>query len=84
MLIYKKQIKDIWLKAAVVGSLWGSVEIIVGSFFHNIRMPMSGTILAVLGISLLVAFGQIWKDKGLFWRAGLIAAMMKSGSPSAI
>ncbi len=84
MLIYKKQIKDIWLKSAVVGSLWGSVEIIVGSFFHNIRMPMSGTILAVLGISLLVAFGQIWKDKGLFWRAGLIAAVMKSVSPSAV
>ena len=84
MQIYKKQIKDIWLKAAVVGSLWGSVEIIVGSFFHNIRMPLSGTILAVLGISLLTAFGQIWKDKGLFWRAGLIAAMMKSVSPSAI
>ena len=84
MQIYRKQIKDIWLKAAVVGSLWGSVEIIVGSFFHNIRMPMSGTILAVLGISLLVAFGQIWKDKGFFWRAGLIAAMMKSVSPSAV
>ncbi len=84
MQIYKKQIKDIWLKAAVVGSLWGSIEIIVGSFFHNIKMPMSGTILAVLGISLLVAFGQIWKDKGLFWRAGLIAAVMKSVSPSAV
>ncbi len=84
MEFYKKQIKDIWLKAAVVGSLWGSVEIIVGSFFHNIRMPMSGTILAVLGISMLVAFGQIWRDSGLFWRAGLIAAVMKSVSPSAI
>ena len=84
MLVYKKQIKDIWLKAAVIGSLWGSIEIIVGSFFHNIKMPMSGTILAVLGISLLVAFGQIWKDKGLFWRAGLIAAVMKSVSPSAV
>ncbi len=84
MEVYKKQIKDIWLKAAVVGSLWGSIEIIVGSFFHNIKMPMSGTILAVLGISLLVAFGQIWKDKGLFWRAGLIAAVMKSVSPSAV
>jgi len=84
MQIYKKQIKDIWLKAAVTGSLWGSVEIIVGSFFHNIRMPMSGTILAVLGVSMMVAFGQIWKNRGLFWRAGLIAAVMKSVSPSAI
>ncbi|NPA44682.1 MAG: hypothetical protein GXO49_04030, partial [Chlorobi bacterium] len=81
---YKKEFKDIWLKAAVLGSLWGSIEIIVGSFFHNIRVPMAGTILAVLGISLITAFGQNWKDKGLFWRAGLISAVMKSVSPSAI
>ena len=84
MEIYKKEFKDIWLKAAVLGSLWGSIEIIIGSFFHNIRLPMAGTILAVLGISLLAAFGQTWKDKGLFWRAGLISAVMKSVSPSAI
>jgi len=81
---YNKEFKDIWLKAAVLGSLWGSIEIIVGSFFHNIRVPMAGTILAVLGISLITAFGQKWKDKGLFWRAGLISAVMKSVSPSAI
>lgn len=84
MEIYRKEFKDIWLKAAVLGSLWGSIEIIIGSFFHNIRLPMAGTILAVLGISLLAAFGQNWKDKGLFWRAGLISAVMKSVSPSAI
>ena len=84
MQIYKKEFKDIWLKAAVLGSLWGSIEIIIGSFFHNIRLPMAGTILAVLGISLITAFGQTWKDKGLFWRAGLICAVMKSVSPSAI
>ena len=84
MEIYKKEFQDIWLKASVIGSLWGSIEIIVGSFFHNVRLPMAGTMLAVLGISLLVAFGQSWKDKGLFWRAGLIAAVMKSVSPSAI
>ncbi|MCF6367133.1 MAG: hypothetical protein L3J35_13160 [Bacteroidales bacterium] len=84
MVTYKKEFKDIWLKAAVIGSLWGSIEIIVGSFFHNVRIPMAGTILAVLGISLLAAFGQSWKDKGLFWRAGLISAVMKSVSPSAI
>ena len=84
MEIYKKEFKDIWLKAAVLGSLWGSIEIIVGSFFHNIRIPMAGTVLAVLGISLITAFGQNWKDKGLFWRAGLISAVMKSVSPSAI
>ncbi len=81
---YKENIKDIWLKAAVLGSLWASFEIIMGSFFHNIRLPMAGTILTVVGVSLMIAFGQMWKEKGLFWRAGLICALMKSVSPSAV
>lgn len=84
MEIYKEDIKDIWLKAAVLGSLWASFEIIIGSFFHNIRLPMAGTILTVIGVGLMIAFGQMCKEKGLFWRAGLICALMKSVSPSAV
>lgn len=75
---------DIWLKAAVAGSLWASVEIVVGSFLHNLRIPFAGTILAVMGISLMIAFQYKWKDSGLIWRAGVICAIMKSLSPSAI
>ena len=84
MQLFQREINHLWLKAAVIGSLWGSIEIIVGSFFHNIKMPMAGTVLAILGILLLSAFGQMWKDRGLFWRAGLICALMKSVSPSAV
>ncbi len=79
-----QKVKDIWLKASVVGSLWASVEIIIGSFFHNLRVPFAGTILAMISVAILVAFHQHWKEKGLFWRAGLICALMKSISPSAI
>lgn len=81
---YKEEIKDIWLKAAVLGSLWASFEIIIGSFFHNIRLPLAGTILSLVAVALMVAFGQIWTERGLFWRAGLICALMKSVSPSAV
>lgn len=80
----KTGISDIWLKASVVGSLWASVEIILGSFFHNLRIPFAGTILAMNSVALMVAFHQVWKEKGLFWRAGLICALMKSVSPSAL
>ena len=72
------------MKAAVAGSIWASLEIIIGSFLHNLRIPFSGTILALMSVYLLVAFVQIWKEKGLIWRAGLICAMMKSVSPSAV
>lgn len=75
---------EIWLKASVVGSLWASVEIILGSFFHNLRIPFAGTFLAMNSVAIMIAFQQIWKVKGLFWRAGLICALMKSISPSAI
>ncbi|OQX76590.1 MAG: hypothetical protein B6D64_09590 [Bacteroidetes bacterium 4484_276] len=80
----QNKISDVWLKASVVGSLWASVEIILGSFFHNLRIPFAGTILAMNSVALMVAFHQIWNVKGLFWRAGLICALLKSISPSAI
>jgi len=75
---------SVWLKAAVVGGLWASVEIIIGSFFHNLRIPFAGSILATNGTILAIAFYQMWPEKGLIWRAGLITALMKSISPSAV
>jgi nucleoside-triphosphatase THEP1 len=73
-----------WINAALLGSVWASVEIVLGSFLHNIRMPMAGTIMAALGVCLVVAGSQVWNMKGLFWRAGIICALMKSVSPSAV
>ena len=77
-------VDDIWLKAAVSGGLWASVEIILGSFLHNLRVPMAGSILASFGIILMIAFHRVWPERGLIWRAGLICALMKSVSPSAV
>jgi hypothetical protein len=76
------ELNPIWLKASITGGLWASIEIIIGSFMHNLRIPLSGTILTTLGITLLIAFYQMWPQKGLIWRAGLICALMKSISPS--
>lgn len=73
-----------WLKAAVIGSLWASVEIILGSFLHNIKMPMSGTIMSFISVMLLVAFSGLWRERWIIFKAGIICALMKSVSPSAI
>jgi len=78
------KLKQVWLRASVVGSIWASFEIILGSFLHNLKIPVSGTILSFIGVWILISFQQIWKDKGLIWRTGLICALMKSISPSAI
>jgi nucleoside-triphosphatase THEP1 len=79
-----KPLNSVWLKAAVIGSVWASVEIVLGSFLHNLRVPMSGTFLSFISVYLLIAYHQLWNQKGLIIRAGLICALMKSISPSAI
>ncbi|MEN8138715.1 MAG: nucleoside-triphosphatase [Bacteroidota bacterium] len=80
----QKSKNNIWIKAAVMASFWASFEIIVGSFFHNMRIPFSGTILASMGVAIMVSFQYMWKQSGLVWRAGLITALLKAVSPSGI
>jgi nucleoside-triphosphatase THEP1 len=82
-LIPFKPLSHSWLKASVIGSIWASVEIILGSFLHNLKIPLSGMLLSFISVWLLVSFLQVWKENGLIWRAGLICALMKSMSPSA-
>ena len=77
-------ISELWLKAASIGSIWAANEIILGSFLHNLRIPMSGTLMSFLSVAFVVAFSRMWTERGLIWRAGVIAALMKSLSPSAI
>jgi nucleoside-triphosphatase THEP1 len=79
-----KPLNTVWLKASVIGSIWASVEIILGSFLHNLKVPLTGALLSFIGVYLLTAFTQIWNEKGIIWRAGLICALMKSISPSAV
>lgn len=73
-----------WLKAAVIGSYWAAFEIVAGSFLHNLKVPFSGTILSSASVFLLVLFVSEWRQKGLVIRAGLICALLKSISPSAV
>ncbi|SDC35272.1 nucleoside-triphosphatase [Williamwhitmania taraxaci] len=77
-------LSDKWLKASVIGSLWAVVEIVLGSMLHNLRIPFAGSILSFFAVYLIIAFFQVWKTNGIIWRAGLICALMKSLSPSAI
>jgi len=80
-----KNIHDIWLKAAVIGGLWGASEIVLGSFLHNLRIPeIAGNILTAIGIILLIASHHIWRERGIIWRAGLICAALKLLSPSPV
>lgn len=74
----------VWRRAAVLGSLWAASEIVLGSFLHNVRAPLTGHVLTAIGVAVLVAGHRRWRTPGLLARAGLIAALMKSISPSAV
>jgi nucleoside-triphosphatase THEP1 len=73
-----------WIRAAAIGSIWAAIEIVAGSFLHNLKIPFSGTMLAMAAVYMLVAFSMQWREPGIIIRAGLIAAVMKSISPSAV
>lgn len=82
--LYQRQLSDTWLKASVLGATWAASEIILGSFLHNLHVPFKGNILTAIGLILLITASYKWDNKGLFWRSGLICALMKTMSPSAV
>jgi nucleoside-triphosphatase THEP1 len=79
-----KRLDPLWQRAAVLGSLWAASEIVLGSFLHNLRFPLAGHVLTGIAVAILVAGHRRWPAPGLLMRAGLIAALMKSLSPSAV
>lgn len=80
----KNKLNEKWIKASIVGTIWAASEIVLGSFLHNIKVPFSGNVLTAIGIIILISINYKWHERGLFWRAGLICAVMKTLSPSAI
>lgn len=80
----KTSIHESWLIAAVLGATWAASEIILGSFLHNLRIPFKGNILTAIGMTLLIAASYRWKENGIFWKSGLICALLKTISPSAM
>ena len=78
------EISEKWIKASIIGTIWAASEIVLGSFLHNLRIPFSSNVLTAIGIIILVSTSFKWTSKGVFWRAGLICALMKTMSPSAV
>ncbi len=77
-------ISEKWIRASIIGTIWAAAEIVLGSFLHNLRVPFSGNMLTAIALVILIAVSYRWREHGLYWRAGLICALMKAMSPSAI
>jgi nucleoside-triphosphatase THEP1 len=80
----KNSLTDKWLKASILGSLWASIEILFGSFLHNMKIPFTGTFLSFVAIILIISFIKNWNQPGIVIRSALICSIMKSISPSAV
>ena len=80
----KPALSEKWIKASIIGTIWAASEIVLGSFLHNLKVPFSGNVLTAIGLIILISISYRWREKGLFWRAGLICAMLKTLSPSAV
>jgi nucleoside-triphosphatase THEP1 len=80
----RQRLSEKWIKASIAGTIWAASEIVLGSFLHNLKVPFSGNILTAIGIVILISISYTWTEKGLFWRSGLICALMKTMSPSAV
>jgi|APSaa5957512622_1039677.scaffolds.fasta_scaffold10474_3 nucleoside-triphosphatase THEP1 len=79
-----QKLNEKWIKASILGTIWASSEIVLGSFLHNLRIPFSGNILTAIALVILISASYKWKEHGLFWRAGIICALLKTMSPSAV
>lgn len=80
----QQHLNEKWIKASILGTIWASSEIVLGSFLHNLRIPFSGNILTAIGLIILISASYQWNERGLFWRAGIICALLKTMSPSAV
>jgi nucleoside-triphosphatase THEP1 len=78
------RLSEKWIKASIIGTIWAASEIVLGSFLHNLKVPFSGNILTAIGLIILISMSYVWTEKGLFWRAGIICALLKTMSPSAV
>jgi nucleoside-triphosphatase len=80
-----KPISRPWQVATIIGSIWGTFEIVAGSLLHNLAVPMvAGTILSAIGVVVMVTGAKIYGDKGIFWRSALVCAALKTVSPSPV
>jgi hypothetical protein len=61
----------------VFGTLWGAVEISLGSLLHLLNLPMSGPLLAAIGLAIALIGRLFVPRRGSTIYIGVIALMLK-------
>jgi hypothetical protein len=66
-----------WTRAALIGSLWGALELSVGSVLHLSRLPLTGLVMAAVGLACLLTLRRISPVPGVCLVAGAVAVVVK-------
>lgn len=62
---------------ALFGTVWGAVEMSLGSLLHVLKVPQTGTILTTIGIVILLTGHSLVPRRGAVLLMGLTAAFIK-------
>ena len=62
---------------AVFGALWGFIEMSLGGVLKTANVPLSGTVLASIGLVVLCAGRQFVPIRGATLFTGVIAMLLK-------
>lgn len=66
-----------WTRAALIGSLWGALELSLGSVLHLSRLPLSGLVMASLGLICLLTLRRLSPYPGVCLVAGAVTLVVK-------
>ena len=66
-----------WTAAVLFGTLWGTLEVSLGSALHLSRFPLRGLIMSSLGLLCLITLSRLSPRVGNSILAGLVAAFIK-------
>lgn len=66
-----------WTAAALIGALWGALELSLGTALHLSHLPIRGLLMAGLGLLCLVSLRRLRPRFGVCILAGLVAAFLK-------
>jgi len=73
-----------WVYVTMFGTLWGGLELTLGTFLHVLHVPKSGLIMTVLSCIMMIALRVLYPKRGATLGAAIIASCIKCLSPGGI
>lgn len=80
----KSNSRRFWTVVSTFGALWGATEATLGAYMHGLKLPMTGMMMATVGVVILISQRSVYNVRGVTLATGIVAAMCKSLSPAGV